>query len=74
MEEGDILKVKLKDETELSYKKADLLADELKKLEDSKLIEGNGNIVKETNEADDFVGMLGGENVTLPNVKGQTIE
>ena len=43
VEEGDILKVKLKDGTDLSYKKADLSAEELKKLEDGRLIEGVSN-------------------------------
>ena len=43
VEEGDILKVQLKDGTELSYKKADLSAEELKKLEDGRLIEGVSN-------------------------------
>ena len=57
VEEGDILKVKLKDGTEISYKKADLSADELKKLEDSKLIVGEGKAgVVEYGEQYDKIG------------------
>ncbi|ADZ85394.1 DNA/RNA non-specific endonuclease [Cellulosilyticum lentocellum] len=69
MEEGDILKVKLKDETELSYKKADLSVDEIKELEG--LSEYIGKLTK-VNYGDQYIKGKNGRKELKANIEHTT--